>query len=152
MFRASPLIVTAFTAAAPLVADDGSVCANCWDGPEMFEHRRGATDLVPYEVLSIEDIGRFPDSARISCGDRAIVSTFGGVEWQVTECADGMLRFTAANESPAIGFDVDRDPGGALDLADDPPEKEPAKSAYLELRELTKQQLEKLVREVRKHH
>ena len=148
MFRASPLIVAAFTATAPLVADDGSVCVNCWDGPEMFEHRN-ASKLKIADVISVEDIGEFPDSCPSHSG--TILKALGGVDWQVTECFGGHLRFAAAKDPSISSFTILREDGGDFSFDEDPPEEETARAAWLELQSLTKRQLDKLVREVRKH-
>ena len=141
MSRGSLRVLTAILAIAPLAAADEPVCANCWDGPEMFEHRRD-TSFEP--VAKAISIGEFPDNE--SCSPGEVRNVFGGREWLLTRCGDDKLKISAAPENPVSDvFIFEKDDAGYR-LVGEPPEDQRATEAYLELRALTAKQIEKLVR------
>ena len=144
MLRGSLQVLGAFLAATPLAAADEPVCANCWDGPEMFEHRRDKWSEPVIEAISV---GEFPDKEICSFGEVRMV--FGGRKWLVTHCGDDKLMISAAPKNPVSEvFTLEKD-DGRYRLVGEPPEDDRAAAAYLELRALTTEQTEKLVREVR---
>lgn len=141
MSRGSLRVLTVILAIAPLAAADEPVCANCWDGPEMFEHRR---DNWSEPVAQAISIGEFPDKQ--ICFPGEVRTVFGGREWLLSRCGDDQLKISAAPEnSVSEVFIFERDDAGYR-LLGEPPEDPRATAAYLELRALTAKQIEKLVR------
>jgi len=121
------LRVLAVLLAAPVAAEE-SICANCWDGPEMFDHRHGKLDPL-VDSISSEDLCSFPQLSK----------KIGGRKWMISHCPDGVVKIFASEV-----FSLVKE-GDGYRLVDDPPNDERASATWLELRALTTKQLEKLL-------
>jgi hypothetical protein len=144
MSRGSLRILVACIAVTPLAAAEEPVCANCWDGPEMFEHGLNPSFSPVFEIISTDEIATFP-----ICSLGQALEMLGGRKWLVTDC-DGNLQISPAPDNPISSQIILLKEGDGYRLADEPPEDERATAAYLELRALTVKQIEGLVREVHK--
>ena len=84
------------------------------------------------------------------CDAVSIRKTIGGAEWLFTDCDSGIRMTSAAPKDPtAINFLILEKHGRKYRLSKQHPDDESAKAAYRELRALSQEQIDSLVREVR---
>ena len=122
---------------ASLTAAEPSVCATCWDGPEMFQHARP------------KHVGSEISAVTIKCDAGPIARTFGKSEWLVTLCDDGALMFSPGSNSRAPQFFSTRLGGVGDPFVKGRPRDKRARAAYDEVQSLTTEQIEALVRGIR---
>jgi hypothetical protein len=125
------------TIPAPLTAAEPSVCATCWDGPEMFQH------------VKPKDVGGEVSAVTIKCEAGSIARTFGKSAWLVTECDDGSLMFSTGTDNRAPQFFSTRLGGIGNPFVEERPRDRGARAAYDEVQSLTTEQIEALVRDIR---
>jgi hypothetical protein len=138
MSRGSMQLLAALLFAIPLAAADGSVCENCFDGPEMFEYGRHE-GVVP-EIEAIE----------LRCDKGRIQKKLGHEEWLISQCDDGTLAIAAAPGNPVTsGFFLFEKAAGEYQLFGVTPTDRRGRAAYRDLQALTGEQIGQLVRELR---
>jgi hypothetical protein len=135
------LVATAllFMAPAPATAAEPSVCATCVDGPEMFQHVKLSEGAPVVEAISF------------SCNIGPLLKTFGKADWLVNVCSDGSLMFQPAPKNGAshpftYHYGEMETPSPYIEERF---RDKRARAAYLEVKALTPEQFDALVRQIR---
>jgi hypothetical protein len=117
----------------PLAVAQEPTCNPCIDGPEMFR-----LDLITPA-----------DARNPRCGIGAVLRTYGGTEWLLSECANGSLRVLPAPGNETPHYFLFRLAGDRYELLGAVPEDRRARAAHRDLRALSSSDIEAIIREIR---